>query len=129
LQNLNGTAGVVWKLVCILITFHAICLAWCFFRLTAWQQSVDCVRKVFDFDTSRGFVGNAYDPAVWWALLVYLFLSLLGRKLTEIRAIGSGVFVPSWKRGMAWGFGLGWIMLAILLAPDASTPNFIYFQF
>src|SRR5262249_2146666 len=43
----------LWRLACVVMTFHAVCLAWCFFRLSVLSDSLACVRKWFDFDPAR----------------------------------------------------------------------------
>src|SRR5262249_54797106 len=45
LAGVGGAGGLVWRGVCVLATFHCVCLAWCFFRLTALPDSLACVRK------------------------------------------------------------------------------------
>ena len=41
--------GRLCQLVCVAVTFHCVCLAWCFFRLTVLADSLACVRKWFVF--------------------------------------------------------------------------------
>src|SRR5205807_8214862 len=43
LARLGGPAGALWRGACVALTFHAVCLAWCFFRLTALPASLACV--------------------------------------------------------------------------------------
>src|SRR5262249_32743498 len=75
LNSREGFVGYVWHGVSILLTFHCVCLAWCFFRLTRFADSVACVRKWVEFDAAKMWTGPWTDPAVWCAILFYAILT------------------------------------------------------
>lgn len=125
----NGEIGTLWTCLCWFVTFHCVCLAWCFFRLSVLADSLACVRKVFAFDRHRMWVGGAYDPSlialVAYGLIVWLVL-----------VPGKQVWEHDWRpavaplqRGLLWGFSLTLLLLALLLSPGGDSPAFIYFQF
>src|SRR5262249_47789030 len=45
LAALTGPSEVAWRWCRIALTFHAVCLGWCFFRLTHLAESLACVDK------------------------------------------------------------------------------------
>lgn len=124
----TGVARLVWHAIALAVTFHCVCLAWCFFRLTAFADSVACVRKWVECDPAKMWGGPWCDPAVWLALGLYVALmsaaDLCGRlagRAGEVRgAFGSG---------MVWGVRLAALALAVLIAPSGPKSPFIYFQF
>ena len=125
-------AAVTWEWIRISLTFNAVCLAWCFFRLTHLDDSLACVRKWIDFDLGKAFAGGGADPAVWLLLGGYgvaaFGVHLLSRcaPLPDVAARMDGQPLTS---GMLWGISLGLLVLALLLAPGAQVQPFIYFQF
>jgi D-alanyl-lipoteichoic acid acyltransferase DltB (MBOAT superfamily) len=127
-----GAAGRVGHLLSIALTFHCVCLGWCFFRLTALSEGLACLRKWFVFDADKLFVGGSRDLSLWVLLGLYGTLAwlahqahgrawLLGR---EPQADSAPL-----ARGFAWGTSVTLLLLAVLLAPGGETPPFIYFQF
>jgi alginate O-acetyltransferase complex protein AlgI len=123
---LNGRAGagrVIWMGVACALTFHAVCLAWCFFRLTAFADSVECVRKCVAFDAGKMWSGTYTDPSVLMALGSYAAV-LLVASATKCR----GEPTP-YRTGLAWGLRAATLLLAVLLAPPDTGQPFIYFQF
>jgi hypothetical protein len=114
---------MVWTAISWVLTFHAVCLAWCFFRLTVFAESVACVRKCVDFDPGRMWHGPYLDPSVVMALGAYA-LVLFAAQVAKYR----GEPMP-FRSGFAWGLRAATLALAALLAsPDLGQP-FIYFQF
>lgn len=123
-ESLRGFRGYVWMAVCWLLTFHAVCLAWCFFRLTQINESVICVQRWVDFIPARSFTGSAWDASLWCAILGYLGLLLL---IAFIRK--SSLLSERSKASFDWGYSVGLLLIAILLAPPGNGGGFIYFQF
>jgi D-alanyl-lipoteichoic acid acyltransferase DltB (MBOAT superfamily) len=124
--------GRLWHVVCVVVTFHCVCLAWCFFRLTVLAESLACVRKWFVFDPSRMFVGGSEDLSLWLALAAYGLAVWLAHRL-DLRAfslenVAPGKTSPA-VRGFLWGTGFGLLALAVLLSPGGTSVPFIYFQF
>jgi alginate O-acetyltransferase complex protein AlgI len=125
-RRLNATTGpgrVVWTAVAWALTFHAVCLAWCFFRLTAVAHGVECVRKCVAFDPARMWRGPYTDPSVLMALAAYAMVLLVAQA-----AKYRGEPTP-FRTGVAWGLRAATLVLAVLLAPPDLVQPFIYFQF
>lgn len=127
---LNAREGVlrhVWHAAAVALTFHGVCLAWCFFRLTHFPDSVACVRKWFECDPGKMFAGPWLDPAVWLALILYLALTGAAQAVRD--AAANRPDGRSAVTGAAWGVRFGTLALAALLAPSGAKATFIYFQF
>lgn len=129
---LDGIPGALWNLFCVVLTFHCICTAWCFFRLTDFTQSLTCIDKCLSFNGQTLFAGSAGDLSLWL---------LLGAYTAFAYAIANCRRVPSWRgvlteprpapfaQGVAWGLSVSLLLLALLLSPGGEAPAFIYFQF
>lgn len=132
LANLTGAPGLLWKGFCIFLTFHCVCLAWCFFRLTDFQQSLTCVERWFVFDTRLMWSPMVLDLSMWMAIvgygLVILIVSQLDRIQDALRERADSV-IGQFVHGMQWGLRVAVLVLAIFLAPGGEAPPFIYFQF
>jgi D-alanyl-lipoteichoic acid acyltransferase DltB (MBOAT superfamily) len=124
--KLNGLAGWMWRGLCVGLTFQAVCLAWVFFRLTAYDQALRCVWQWFVFDAEKMWVGSIADRSLWVLLFGY---GLVVMMLSRIRFGSDGTQRQPFRAGLAWGFGVAVLLLAILLMPGGEKPPFIYFQF
>jgi D-alanyl-lipoteichoic acid acyltransferase DltB (MBOAT superfamily) len=132
LAALRGMPAVTWRWVRIALTFHAVCLAWCFFRLTQLSDSLACVRKWVDFDLDKAFAGGTADPALWLLLAGYGVATFAARLLTRaapLPEVAAQMDVRPFASGVLWGGSLGLLALALLLAPGGQVQPFIYFQF
>lgn len=123
LNESNSAVRVLWQIVAWTLTFHAVCLAWCFFRLTVFAESIECVRKCVQFDPSRMWSGTYTDPSVLMALSSYAAILLVARAGKSLS--GAGAF----RNGFEWGLRAATVLLATLLAPPPGKQPFIYFQF
>src|SRR5262249_6097242 len=132
LRRLGGWAGMTWRVVCVVLTFHCVCLAWGFFRLTGLAESLACVRQWFVFYPGKMLVGNAAVLSVCPVLGLDGRAVLLAHGLSRVPWASAGEGRPA-RRMLAWGFlwGLGVtvLLLAALLSPGGEKPPFIYFQF
>jgi D-alanyl-lipoteichoic acid acyltransferase DltB (MBOAT superfamily) len=128
----SGLGATLWRWFCIALTFHAVCFAWCFFRLTRLDDSLTCVGKWFVFDTDKMFVGASADSSLWSLLAIYGFAALAAHIATRGAplqdAIAHLVCRPM-KEGAIWGSACGLLVLALLLGPARTAIPFIYFQF
>ncbi len=118
----------IWYAVALLVTFHCVCLAWCFFRLTVFSESIACVRKWVDCDPAKMWGGPWCDPAVWLALGLYLVLMGAADACRRL-ASRPGELQNSFAGGAVWGVRIATVMLAVLIAPSGAQSTFIYFQF
>jgi hypothetical protein len=132
LRAAPGLAGRLWHAGCVLATFHAVCLAWCFFRLHVLAHSLACVRKWFVFDADKCFAGASGDASLWLVLALYGTLAWVAHHYRRAPALAGLPEAPGrapLAHGFAWGFGVTLLLLAILLSPGGEAPPFIYFQF
>ncbi|MDQ4061966.1 MAG: MBOAT family protein [Pseudomonadota bacterium] len=132
LSQLTGLGGLAWTGFRIVLTFHAVCLAWCFFRLTNLSDSLACVRKWVDFDLDKAFVGGSADSALWLLLATYGLASAAAALLARgapLSEVAQRVGAMPFARGALWGSALSLFALALLLAPGGRSTPFIYFQF
>jgi D-alanyl-lipoteichoic acid acyltransferase DltB (MBOAT superfamily) len=128
LQARTGWAAWLWRGACMLLTFHGVCLAWCFFRLTVLSESLTCVRQWFVFDGDKLFVGGAADLSLWLLLVAYGLGVALVHAWHATLARARTAWSPL-THGLAWGGCAGLLVLAAVLSPGGEKPNFIYFQF
>jgi D-alanyl-lipoteichoic acid acyltransferase DltB (MBOAT superfamily) len=132
LRGLTGVAGRLWQVACVAATFHVVCLAWCFFRLTVLRDSLVCVRKWFVFDGGKCFAGGSGDLSLWLVLALYGLLVLAvgqARRAPAVAALQERPSSVPLAHGFAWGLGVALLALAVLLSPGGEAPPFIYFQF
>jgi alginate O-acetyltransferase complex protein AlgI len=130
LQKTAGMIGFAWRLVCVAVTFHCVCLAWCFFRLNVLTDSLTCVSKWVVFDSARLFVGGSSDLAMWILLAMYGLVSLVASSTRTLSPWSQDeTRQRSFGYGFRWGFATMLLVLAVLLSPTGEKPPFIYFQF
>ncbi len=132
LRGLTGPAGWAWRAACVVLTFHAVCLAWCFFRLNVLSESLACVRQAVVFDADKCLVGGAADRSIWLLLALYGLLvaaAMQWRRAPALAALPEAPGRSPLAHGFAWGAGVMLLVLALLLAPGGEAPPFIYFQF
>lgn len=132
LAALTGAGALAWTAARIVATFHAVCLAWCFFRLTDIGDSLTCVRKWFDFDWDKAFAGGTGDPALWLLLGTYAGATLCATaavRRVDLQAVALQFGARPFLRGAAWGVAASLFLVSFLLAPGGEKPPFIYFQF
>jgi alginate O-acetyltransferase complex protein AlgI len=132
LRGLSGLPRLLWQLACVALTFHCVCAAWCFFRLTDFTQSLTCIGKCFAFHGDKLFAGASGDVSLWLLLGLYGVLAwALGRcgRLPAWDGLLAGARPAPLARGFLWGFSVTLLLLALLLSPGGDAPPFIYFQF
>jgi alginate O-acetyltransferase complex protein AlgI len=132
LAQMNGFRGLIWNLFCWLLTFHCVCLAWCFFRLTVLQDSLTCVEKWVVFDREKMWSPAILDPSLWLVMIAYGFLvwgmSLLLRWSQQLQNQPASLWL-SLVQGSQWGLRIAMLLLATFLSPGGVQAPFIYFQF
>jgi len=120
---------MVWHLLCVFLTFHCVCFAWCFFRLTDLSQALACVQQWVVFDGDKVLVGTARDASLWLLLVAYgigVWLAVRWKDWMMQREAAKWGWL---NEGVRWGFGLTLLLLAAVLSPGGEKPPFIYFQF
>jgi alginate O-acetyltransferase complex protein AlgI len=132
LAGLGGAAGAVWRLACVALTFHAVCLAWVFFRLSDLGDAFACLGKWVAFDRGRLFLGGSADLSLWSLLAAYGALAAVASRcggLPALEGLARRPILAPLSRGFAWGLCTALFLLALVLAPGGEKPPFIYFQF
>ncbi len=132
LERAGGIGGALWRGAAILLTFHCVCLAWCFFRITDLSRSLVCVRKWFDFEIDRAWTGGGAEGSLWVLLLGYgasAFLVWIVGGRRPLRDACAALEGKPLRAGLSWGMAAGLFLLAIVLSPGGEKPPFIYFQF
>jgi D-alanyl-lipoteichoic acid acyltransferase DltB (MBOAT superfamily) len=130
LSRLRGVSGLVWRGLATVLTFHCVCLAWCFFRLTVLSDSLACVRKWVVFSPERMFGPTLLDPSLGFLLAAYALVWLVSVALDRWQPWGGPESaIATFLSGCRWGLCGALLVLAVLLAPGGATPPFIYFQF
>jgi D-alanyl-lipoteichoic acid acyltransferase DltB (MBOAT superfamily) len=120
-----GPVRAAWHAFSVLLTFHCVCLAWCFFRLTRLSESLVCVRKWLVFDADKMLSPAVFDPSLLACLSLYAAASLAVSRAAPLGGERREGFVA----GLAWGVKVALVVLAICLAPGRQSAPFIYFQF
>ena len=73
-------SAAAWSTICWFLTFHCVCLAWCFFRLIDLKASLACVRTTSHFDHHLMWSVALIHHRLHWSCTVYLPLWLSGRR-------------------------------------------------
>ena len=119
----RGPLAWAWRGFAVVLTFHCVCLAWCFFRLTALSDSVTCVGKWVAFDAGKMLSPALLDRPLLVLAAAYVVTSL------AVAALERWAKGEAFVAGVRWGLRAAVLLLAALLAPGGSAQPFIYFQF
>jgi len=121
----------VGRMGSVLLTFHCVCLGWCFFRLTDLDQAVACARQWFYFASDRLWVGGVADSSLWSLLGLYgaTWLVAITFRRRLLQDVCEQVRLHPPLHGVAWGTAVGLLVLAFALSPAGQPPPFIYFRF
>lgn len=131
-RRLAEKGGMPWALASVFLTFHAVTMAWAFFRVPEFADALICLRSTVIFDRAQLFAGGSGHVDVWLLLAVYGVASAVvqanGGKWS-LKVLQQSASAISFKSGILWGGSLGLLLLAWLAAPTQSAQPFIYFQF
>lgn len=130
LLHITEPALTGWTALSIALTFNAITIAWCFFRITDLDSSCACVVKWFVFD--QPFVGGSADPSLWALLAGYAAATIAAVIVTKnlpLTAVPRLFAERPMLHGLSWGIAMGMLVIALLIAPSEEHQRFIYFQF
>jgi D-alanyl-lipoteichoic acid acyltransferase DltB (MBOAT superfamily) len=129
---LRERGGWLWRLVATALTFHCVCLAWCFFRLTDFRAALVCVSRWFTYESGKAFAGGSADLSIWTLLGLYGLVAvatIVWHQLPPLAELAPKTRHRPLTRGLLWGFAVVLLLLAVLLSPGGEAPPFIYFQF
>ena len=117
-----GAAGqnIFNRMVCTLITFHVVCLAWIFFRAENFSFALDYLAGLLDWSEPALFASPFLVAMIALSLCAHFVPETLveqtAKKLEWLGTVGLGLLL---------GFG---VLLIEAIAPEGVAP-FIYFQF
>ncbi len=132
LAALGGAPGAIWTGARIALSFHAVCFAWCFFRLTNLTDSFTCLEKWIYFDADKWWVGGAADGTLWLLLGIYALATAAAVYLTRgarLAEVSAQFAARSLVRGALWGNTAALLFMAWALSPVGHNSPFIYFAF
>lgn len=129
---LRRDGGTGWRLASMIITFHAVCLAWALFRVPDIANAVACLKSVILFDSTLMFAGGSGQSGVWLLLAGYwlaVAATVAIRDRWPLEPIEVATAALTLRRGIQWGATFGLLLITWLAAPSQSAQPFIYFQF
>ena len=132
LKRLHGGAAYAYTAFSVVVTFHAVCFAWCFFRLTDFDDALACVRKLAVFEPDKALAGGAADLKLWLLLAAYAIATAAAVVISRgapVSSVGQQLRSLPMLRGFYWGIAFGMLVLALTLAPGGQNSPFIYFRF
>ena len=124
--------NAVGKLVSIVVTFHAVCIGWVFFRAETFESACRIIEKLIFVPQLLSAPANAFtvnlptitDPAIFMVLPLLLVLLFAGQFVSGITQKVT-VRLP---RFLDIAYVSSMVILLLIFSPDTS-PKFIYFQF
>ena len=131
-QSLQKIPASVRWFLSLALTFHVVCLARSFFRLTHLSESWECLRKVVSFDSGKTLVGGAGDVSLWLLLIAYGIGALCFAALRRGKSLPdffAGLRGRPFLHGLIGGGAVGLLVVSLLLARTGEKAPFIYFQF
>ena len=128
MNRIGGAGRFVYHWFSVLLTFHLVCFAWAFFRITDFREALLCAGRIFTW--TRAFPGGAGDVSLWLLLGAYGLLSVVVAVSRSARFTTVRERIPAALRtGFAFGFWAGLFLLCWVLSPAPEGRPFIYFQF
>jgi hypothetical protein len=132
IDGVPANAAYAYTAFSVVVTFHAVCFAWCFFRLTDFDDALACVRKLAVFDPDKALAGGAADFKLWLLLAAYAIATAAAVVISRgapVSSVGQQLRSLPMLRGFYWGIAFGMLVLALTLAPGSQNSPFIYFRF
>lgn len=122
----------VGKRISIIVTFHAVCIGWVFFRAETFESACRIIEKLLLVPQLISAPQTALelnlptitDPAIFMImplLLVLLFAGQIASGVTQKKMIKLPKYVDI-------AYVASMVLLLLIFSPDTS-PKFIYFQF
>lgn len=128
----RALASPVGKMTSIVVTFHAVCIGWVFFRAETFESACQIIEKLLVVPQLISAPQSALalnlptitDPAIFMImplLLVLLFAGQIACGLTRKKEVKLPRFAEI-------AYVASMVLLLLIFSPDTS-PKFIYFQF
>jgi hypothetical protein len=112
----------------IIVTFHAVVLAWVFFRAESVAQATTILGKIFSpwwLKRVRLSAGSVGEPDLLVAaVLIAILLVVEATSHIDLRLVLAAR--PRWQR---WAFFYAVVLLLVNFGMFHSPQEFIYFQF
>ena len=102
LRALRGVSRFVYHWLGVAFTFHLVCFAWVFFRITRFGEAWVCAKRLFTWDVA--FAGGSADVSLWILLAAYALISAVVSFSNSWRMRGVKRRVP---RPLRIGFAVG----------------------
>jgi D-alanyl-lipoteichoic acid acyltransferase DltB (MBOAT superfamily) len=107
----------------ILLTFHAVCVFWVFFRAETFGDAVAFLGRIFALDYLQPWPVLPTLVVVVCAVL-HLIERTIRERWSQVRALLGTGLAGALVEGLAWG-----VCLALTIAASGTGAEFIYFQF
>ncbi len=126
---LDSAAG---RVISVLVTFHAVCIGWVFFRADTFGSAMEIIAKLLTFGEAAREPGarlalslpTITDPIVFMVLPAILVVLFAGQIISGL-ASKTKIVMP---KSLDVLYVASMVLLLLIFAPD-SSPKFIYFQF
>jgi alginate O-acetyltransferase complex protein AlgI len=127
----------IFHLFSIVLTFHAVCLGWVFFRAENLSSAMLIIKRLLflsQLATTQMHIAirpfaltilNAKESVVFLLLPIMLALLVLGQLLSSSKLNEMSLLKKKWIAAAALAVS---ICLLVIFSPDYA-PQFIYFQF
>lgn len=124
--------SAVGRLLCTVLTFHAVCIGWVFFRAETFESACTIIQKLLlipEMVTSPGTalaltLPGITDPVIFM-ILPMIILVLFGGQIVSGLLANKNIKMPEW---LDVAYVASMALLLLIFSPDTS-PKFIYFQF
>jgi alginate O-acetyltransferase complex protein AlgI len=121
------------RIISVLLTFHAVCIGWVFFRAENNELALNMLHKLLFFDLAiHGLsAGQMVLPSINYPLIyptIWLLLPILAISHIGMGLIDRTTLVKSSPKLVKAAWCLVLMLAVVIFSPDKS-PRFIYFQF
>ncbi|MBX9667122.1 MAG: hypothetical protein K2X93_05860 [Candidatus Obscuribacterales bacterium] len=126
---LDSSAG---RLLCTVLTFHAVCIGWVFFRAETFSSACAVIQKLLLVPDIVSSPATAFaitlpaitDPVIFM-ILPMIILVLFGGQILSGLFANKHIKLPEW---LDVAYVASMVLFLLIFSPDTS-PKFIYFQF
>ncbi len=119
------------QVLSVIVTFHAVCIGWVFFRADTFSSAMAIITKLFSISEVTRSGGHLAlnlptisDPIIFMLLPAVLICLFSGQIISGLQS-KTRTFPHRWLDVASVA---SMVLLLLIFAPD-SSPKFIYFQF
>jgi alginate O-acetyltransferase complex protein AlgI len=113
----------LFNLFSIILTFHAVCIGWVFFRAESFSSALLVIKRLI-IGPFMLTITNAKESVVFLLLPILLLILTLGQLISPLLP-ASPWLKRRWLTAFAFAIS---VFLLVIFSPDYA-PQFIYFQF